>query len=52
MNLRDTHSFKQIAELTGISISTLKRENKKRKVVEFIQKNKSVSDEKDDNNIS
>jgi len=31
MSLRDTHSFKQIAEITGISISTLKRESKKRK---------------------
>lgn len=31
MSLRNTHSFKQIAEITGISISTLKRESKKRK---------------------
>ena len=31
MSLRDIHSFKQIAEITGISISTLKRESKKRK---------------------
>jgi len=31
ISLRDTHSFKQIAEITGISISTLKRESKKRK---------------------
>jgi DNA invertase Pin-like site-specific DNA recombinase len=31
MSLQDTHSFKQIAEITGISISTLKRESKKRK---------------------
>lgn len=29
MSLRNTHSFKQIAEITGISISTLKQENKK-----------------------
>ena len=31
MVLLDNHSFKQVAELTGISMSTLKRESKKRK---------------------
>lgn len=30
MKLKETHSFKQVEELTGISISTLKREAKKR----------------------
>jgi len=32
MKLKETHSFKQVEELTGISMSTLKREAKKRKV--------------------
>lgn len=31
MNMLSSHSFKQVAELTGISMSTLKRESKKRK---------------------
>lgn len=32
MKLKETHSFSQVAELTGISIATLKRESAKRKV--------------------
>lgn len=32
MKLKETHSFKQVEELTGISMSTLKRESRKRKV--------------------
>lgn len=31
MQMLDDHSFKQVAEFTGISMSTLKRESKKRK---------------------
>lgn len=31
MNLLDDHSFKQVAEITGISMSTLKRESARRK---------------------
>ena len=31
MSLLDNHSFKQVSELTGISMSTLKRESRKRK---------------------
>lgn len=31
MKLKETHSFKQVEEATGISMSTLKRESKKRK---------------------
>ena len=29
MELKKTHSFKQVAEMTGISIATLKRESKR-----------------------
>lgn len=36
MELKKTHSFTQVAELTGISIATLKRESAKRKVNEAI----------------
>lgn len=32
MKLKETHSFSQVEEITGISMSTLKRESKKRKV--------------------
>jgi len=31
MNLLETNSFKQVADITGISMATLKRESKKRK---------------------
>lgn len=31
MSLLDNHSFKQVAEITGISMSTLKRESARRK---------------------
>lgn len=31
MQLKETHSFKQVSEITGISIATLKRESAKRK---------------------
>lgn len=34
MKLKETHSFKQVEEATGISMSTLKREVKKRKAQE------------------
>jgi DNA invertase Pin-like site-specific DNA recombinase len=34
MKLKETHSFSQVEEATGISMSTLKREAKKRKVQE------------------
>ncbi|MCR6525371.1 recombinase family protein [Lysinibacillus capsici] len=33
MQMLSSHSFKQVAELTGISLSTLKRESRKRKCV-------------------
>lgn len=33
MKLKETHSFKQVEEKTGISMSTLKREAKKRKAL-------------------
>lgn len=33
MNLLATNSFRQVEELTGISMSTLKRESKKRKAL-------------------
>lgn len=33
MKLKETHSFSQVEEATGISMSTLKRESRKRKVV-------------------
>lgn len=36
MNLKETHSFKQVEKLTGISMSTLKREAKKRKVEQIL----------------
>ena len=32
MELKKSHSFKQVAEMTGISVATLKREQAKRKV--------------------
>lgn len=32
MKLKETHSFLQVEEITGISMSTLKRESKKRKI--------------------
>ena len=35
MNLLKTNSFKQVEALTGISMSTLKRESKKRKAEQF-----------------
>nr|WP_269147097.1 helix-turn-helix domain-containing protein [Francisella tularensis] len=31
MQMLSSHSFRQVAELTGISLSTLKRESRKRK---------------------
>lgn len=31
MQMKETHSFKQVSEITGISMSTLKREARKRK---------------------
>ena len=31
MELKKTHSFKQVAEMTGISVATLKRESGERK---------------------
>lgn len=34
MKLKETHSFKQVEDVTGISMSTLKREAKKRKAQE------------------
>lgn len=33
MQMLNSHSFRQVAELTGISLSTLKRESRKRKYV-------------------
>lgn len=35
MQLKKSYSFSQVAEMTGISIATLKRESKKRKVKEI-----------------
>lgn len=35
MMLKQTHSFKQVSEITGISIATLKRESAKRKAAEI-----------------
>lgn len=40
MKLKETHSFSQVEEATGISMSTLKREAKKRKAQEVEQDNK------------
>ena len=40
MELKETHSFKQVEEATGISMSTLKREAKKRKAEQLEQSNK------------
>ncbi|MGE7689544.1 recombinase family protein [Lysinibacillus sp. NPDC097214] len=37
MKLKETHSFSQVEEATGISMSTLKREAKKRKAQEVAQ---------------
>ncbi|MEK9199747.1 recombinase family protein [Ureibacillus sp. FSL E2-3493] len=34
MKLKETHSFSQVADMTGISIATLKREAKKRKLTQ------------------
>ncbi|WHP41554.1 recombinase family protein [Lysinibacillus boronitolerans] len=39
MKLKETHSFSQVEEATGISMSTLKREAKKRKAQEVVQDN-------------
>ncbi len=39
MKLKETHSFSQVEEATGISMSTLKREAKKRKAQEVEQNN-------------
>lgn len=39
MKLKETHSFSQVEEATGISMSTLKREAKKRKAQEVAQNN-------------
>lgn len=33
MELKETHSFTQVAQITGISIATLKRESAKRKTL-------------------
>lgn len=40
MKLKETHSFSQVEEATGISMSTLKREAKKRKAQEVVQDSK------------
>ncbi|MFJ5766634.1 recombinase family protein [Lysinibacillus sp. NPDC093210] len=40
MKLKETHSFSQVEEATGISMSTLKREAKKRKAQEVVEDSK------------
>ncbi|MEK4387528.1 recombinase family protein [Solibacillus sp. FSL W7-1464] len=37
MKLKETHSFSQVEEITGISMSTLKREARKRKAEKLVQ---------------